>query len=44
MKLDTSFGCYLMSVMALNILVLRNNRFIFELCRYFILFLRAQRP
>ena len=36
---DTSFGSYIMSVMTLNVFALRKNRWIFELCHYFILFL-----
>ena len=39
MILDTSFSCNLMSVMTLNILVLRKHWLIFEIWHYFILFL-----
>ena len=39
MILGTSFCFYLMSVMTLNIFVLRKHRLVFELCHYFILFL-----
>ena len=40
---NTSFNCYLMSVMTLNLLVLRKHRLIFELCFYFIFFLSTSR-
>ena len=39
MNLDTSFSCYLMSVMTLNVFVLRKHWLTFEHCHYFILFL-----
>ena len=37
-NLETSFNCYLMSVLTLNIFLLRKCRLIFEFCRYFIIF------
>ena len=39
MNPDTSFSCYLVSVMTLNVFVLRKHRLTFEHCHYFILFL-----
>ena len=39
MSLDNCFSCYLMSLLTLNIFVLRKDRRIFELCHYFIFFL-----
>ena len=38
MNLDISFNCYLMSVLTLNIFLLRKYRLIIEFCRYFIIF------
>ena len=35
MNLDNSFCCYLLSVITLNIFVLRKHRLVFELCDYF---------
>ena len=39
MNIDTFFSCYLMSVITLNIFVLRKHPLIFELCHYFIIFI-----
>ena len=39
MNLETSSSCHLMSVMILNLFVLRKYRLIFEFCHYFFLFL-----
>ena len=39
MNLDTSFICYLMSVITLNVFVLRKHRLNFKICHYFNLFL-----
>ena len=43
MNLHTSFSCYLLSVMTLNICVLRKHQLLFEFCQYFILFLSTLR-